>query len=133
MSVWSWLDGGNTQPATGAIAERLVTRIGLAKVRRHRAVTAPDDCRIHPDARIHPRTGNITFGQGCLVAPDAVIQGPVSFGDHCSVQSFAVLVGYGDIGLVIGNGVRIAPPCDAHWRQPWLRTGASDPRSGAGG
>lgn len=81
---------------------------------RHRRVTVPASALVHADARLHPRGSQLVLGERCLVAPGAIVQGSVQFGDDCSVQAYAVLVGYadelGDPGsIVIGNSVRIAP------------------------
>jgi acetyltransferase-like isoleucine patch superfamily enzyme len=81
---------------------------------RHRHVTAPPSCRLHPDARIHPRGGAICFGERCSVAAGAIVQGNVELGDDCSIQAGTMLVGYGSMedrsGLIrIGHNVRIAP------------------------
>ncbi|MFC7624938.1 acyltransferase [Microlunatus sp. GCM10028923] len=109
MSLWSWLDGGLSQPGRAGLGQRLVSRVGLFKARRHARVHAPEDCLLHPDALIHPRGDVISFGASCVVSPGAIVQGRVTFGDHCSIQSYAVVVGYPGAGIMIGNDVRIAP------------------------
>lgn len=109
MSAWSWLDRGASQPSRATPATRLVARAGLAKARRHRCVTVPASCLLHPDARVHPRDGRIVFGERCLIAPGAVVQGDVTFGADCSVQAYAVVVGYPGGAVTLGDGVRTAP------------------------
>ncbi|WP_116951912.1 acyltransferase [Jiangella endophytica] len=114
MTVWSWLDGGWSYPQSRTWGQRLTNAVGSYKARRHPGVHVPRSCRIHPEARLQPRAGSITFGENCLVAPHAVIQGDVTFGTDCSVQPFAVIVGNPSAGggppgrITIGNGVRIA-------------------------
>ncbi|RIQ33686.1 acyltransferase [Jiangella rhizosphaerae] len=109
MSVWSWLDRGASQPSRTTPASRLVARAGLARARRHDGVTAPASCLLHPEARIHPRDGRIVLGERCLIAPGAVVQGDVTFGDDCSAQAYAVIVGYPGGRVTLGSGVRVAP------------------------
>ena len=109
MSLWSWLDRGASQPSRATPPSRLVAWAGLATARRHDGVTAPRSCLLHPDARIHPRDGRIVLGERCLIAPGAVVQGHVTVGDDCSVQAYAVVVGYPGGAVRLGNGVRVAP------------------------
>lgn len=113
-ALWTLLDGGMSMADRSTWGQWLTLWCGRRLALRHRHVTAPPSCRIHPAARIHPRQGSIRFGERCTIAPGAVIQGNVEFGDDCSVQTGSILVGYGSAtdrsGLIrIGNGVRIAP------------------------
>lgn len=101
-------------PADRGARQRFVLRAGLWLARRHPAFEAPDSVRVHPEARIHPRGGRMALGERCAVAPGAMVQGSVTMGDDCSIQAYAVLVGYGagrgdDGEIRIGNRVRIAP------------------------
>lgn len=93
---------------------RLCLWFGRRLALRQQHVTIPASCRIHPEARIHPRNGSIRFGEDCSVALGAVVQGNVTLGDHCSIQAYTMLVGYGTRDkpageIRIGNYVRIAP------------------------
>jgi acetyltransferase-like isoleucine patch superfamily enzyme len=113
--LWDILDRGNSRLDVSSFGMRLTTWCGRRLALRHRpAVSVPKSCRIHPAARIHPRKGRIRFGERCQVAANAIVQGPVVFGDGCSVQTGSILVGYGegddaDGAIRIGNRVRIAP------------------------
>jgi acetyltransferase-like isoleucine patch superfamily enzyme len=114
MSLWIFLDGGLNMPGVATRGQRLTLWIGRKLALRHRQVTAPRSCRLHPGARINPRDGKISFGENCSVATGAVIQGNVSLGDHCSIQTNSILIGYGtaaqpDGKITLGNHVRIAP------------------------
>ncbi|MFW6456655.1 MAG: acyltransferase [Planctomycetota bacterium] len=87
---------------------------GYRLATRHEHATAAPSCRISPEARINPRSGEISLGEGCSVAPGAAIQGNVRMGNNCSVQAYSILVGYGnrsdpDGQIWIGDDVRIAP------------------------
>ncbi|MDA3960262.1 MAG: acyltransferase [Planctomycetota bacterium] len=114
MSFFIWLDGGMSMPVGGSWRRNLGLWWGRHLALRHRGVTAPKTCSFHPEARINPRQGRISFGDNCTVAPGATIQGNISFGDDCSVQTGSVLVGYSKADATegrirIGNQVRIAP------------------------
>ena len=114
MSFTDWLDDGMSIPSRRGWRHRLSARIGYRRASRRRGVTIRKSCLISPEARINARDGAITIGEGATISPYAVIQGNVTMGSNCSVQSFAVLVGYGTaedrVGEIrIGNDVRIAP------------------------
>ncbi len=114
MSLWTILDGGMSHPAPPTNwRERFVFWCGRRLALRHTNVHVPQSCRIHPGAKINPRNGAIHFGENCIVADGAIIQGNVRFGDNCSVQPYTILTGYGTVSepsgqIRIGNGVRIA-------------------------
>ncbi|MCC5844597.1 MAG: acetyltransferase [Verrucomicrobia bacterium] len=114
MSVWNFFDGGLSWPMPPKrFRERLMFRIGRWMALRHPHVHIPKSCRIHPGAKIHPRDGEIRFGENCVVAEGAFVQGNVHMGNDCSVQAYTILVGYGTVEnpsgrITIGNGVRIA-------------------------
>ena len=112
MSLWSLIDGGASMADASTSGQRLALWVGRRMATRHPGVSVGPGGRIHPDARVHPRQGTITFGRNCQLAPGAIVQGNVRLGDDCSVQAYAVLVGYGaapEDGIMVGNGVRIAP------------------------
>lgn len=114
MSIWNILDDGNSMPPKPVNYRfRLLNFIGHRFARRHPNIQLPKSCRIHPGAKIHPREGRIVFGENCVVAEGAVIQGNVRLGNNCSVQSYTILVGYGTIEqpdgqITLGDGVRVA-------------------------
>lgn len=102
---------GFNQPSKG-FSNWLGRRLAL----RHQRVTLHGSTRISPSALLNPRSGAISIGADSIVSPGAQIQGNVSIGDHSSVQSNTILVGYGEPGadkghVRIGNGVRIAANC----------------------
>lgn len=113
-SLWTLLDGGMSHPAAARNwRERLLYWCGRKLALRHKNVHLPKSCRIHPGAKINPRNGAIRFGENCIVADGAIVQGNVRFGDNCSVQPYTILTGYGTIEdpsgqITIGNYVRIA-------------------------
>lgn len=78
--------------------------------RRRKGLTIGDFTNISPLARIRiSKSSNIKIGSHCDIADSAMLitgSGSIVIGDHCSVNPFSVL--YGDGGLSIGNGVRIA-------------------------
>lgn len=93
--------------------ERLLYWLGRRLAGRHHHVHIPASCLIHPGAKIHPRGGEIRFGEHCIVADGAIIQGNVIMGSDCSVQAYTIIVGPGKRGdesgqVTIGDGVRIA-------------------------
>ena len=114
MSLWNLLDGGMSHPtAPSNWRERLLYWCGRRLTQRHRNVTLPKSTRIHPGAKINPRNAAIHFGENCVVADGAIIQGNVRFGDNCSVQPYTILTGYGSVEdpsgqITLGDGVRIA-------------------------
>lgn len=112
--LWNLLDGGYSMPGRQTWGQRLTLWCGRRLALRHRHVQIPPTCRIHPEAKIHPRHGQMILGERCTVAAGAVLQGNVTLGDDCSVQMGSMLLGYGDrdnpAGRIhIGKGVRIAP------------------------
>ena len=114
MSLWALLDGGISMPSNKTPARRFVLRVGRWLANRHRHVTLHPDCRISPEARIHPRNGSISIGADTTIALGAVVQGNVRIGQNASVQAYTMLVGYGTREdpsgqISIGDGVRIAP------------------------
>ncbi len=115
MSFWNWVTRGNSTPEGKTRGERLALWWGKKQALRHRPfVSLGEGVQISPEARIHPRQGQISMGDACSIAPGAVIQGNVSLGDRCSVQMNSMLIGYGtrenpDGRIEIGNDVRIAP------------------------
>lgn len=110
--IGNWLNDGWNQPVTSTWKGRLSNWLGRRLALRHKQVTIGPDSRISPEARINPRSGTIRIGNDCLVAPGAQIQGNVTIGDHSSVQSYTIIVGYGgnaEAGqITIGSYVRIA-------------------------
>jgi len=111
-TLGNWLDDGANQPLGRGWKGRLSNWLGRRLALRHANVCIARTTRISSDARIDPRKGAIRIGEDCLVAPGAQIQGNVQIGDHCSVQSYTCIVGYGRAGedgtVRIGNYVRIA-------------------------
>ncbi len=114
MNCWNFLDDGLSVPPTSRnLRSRLLCWLGRRFALRHRNVHIPPSCRIHPGAKIHPRSGRIVLGENCTIAEGAILQGNIVMGDNCSVQSYSILVGYGKVGetdgqITIGNCVRIA-------------------------
>lgn len=114
MSIWNFFDAGYSQPQKpNNWKTRLLYRIGRYLALRHKNVIAPRSCLIHPGAKINPRSGRIVFGENCIIASGAIVQGNVRLGDNCSVQPYTILVGYGtaesNTGQInVGNGVRMA-------------------------
>jgi acetyltransferase-like isoleucine patch superfamily enzyme len=83
-----------------------------AEVQRHlravETVEIGEGCFIAPTARIFGEPGRpVVIGDGCSVAADAFIHGPVTLGSGVSVNSRASLDG-GAKGIVVGRGTRIA-------------------------
>lgn len=112
--MWNILDGGMSNPRPPKSArERLLYWCGRKMALRHANVHVPTSTLIHPGAKINPRQGAIHFGERCIVADGAFIQGCVRLGDECSVQAYTILTGYGTVAnpdgqITIGNYVRIA-------------------------
>ncbi len=114
MSLWRLLDDGKNLPSARTRREQLLFRIGRWLVCRHPQVSLAPSVLIHPSAMVHPRQARLTIGESSTVASGAVVQGAVRIGSHSTVQSYAVIVGYGEgeapAGQVtIGDDVRIAP------------------------
>ena len=114
MSLWRLLDDGKNLPSAKNLRERLLYGFGRWLVRRHKRVEVDPSVLIHPSAMVHPRQAKLVIGAKSTIAAGAVVQGAVSIGSHSTVQSYAVIVGYGrgdaPAGQVtIGHDVRIAP------------------------
>lgn len=114
MSLWTWIDGGESMPQARTWRQRLALRFGRHLATRHGHVSIDPAARVSPDARIHPRGGSIRIGAHSTIAPGVTLQGNVDIGENASVQTGTILIGYGDrdtrAGLIsIGNHVRIAP------------------------
>jgi acetyltransferase-like isoleucine patch superfamily enzyme len=114
MSFWTLLDGGMSMPQRNTLGQRFALWWGYKLAARHRRVSVDPSCCISPQARVCPRQGAIKIGAHSSVALGVLLQGNVTIGIHCSVQAYAVLIGYGSHespgGLVkIGDFVRIAP------------------------
>ncbi len=109
--IWILLEKGMSQPVSTTWGQRVTYWCGRRLAMRHRSVTIPPDCLVHPDARLHPRGHAITMGGHCVIASGAVVQGPVTMGHHCSVQTGSIVIGCGDGKgpITLGNHVRIAP------------------------
>lgn len=114
MILGNLMNQGNSKCSGSSWSQRLMCHIGYWMVTRHKNVSIHKTCMISPHAMISPRKAKITMGVRTQVSPGAIIQGNVRIGDNCSVQSYAILVGYGqdikdDGSIIIGNNVRIAP------------------------
>lgn len=114
MSLWNLLDNGMSHPAApNNWRQRFLYWLGRRLALRHKHVHIPKSCRIHPGAKVNPRNGEIRFGENCIVADGAFIQGNVTLGNDCSIQAYTIITGYGTLEdksgqISIGNGVRMA-------------------------
>jgi carbonic anhydrase/acetyltransferase-like protein (isoleucine patch superfamily) len=108
MTLWSVMDGGAGTVGTASAGQRVVAWAGRAIAARRRGVTIARTALVHPEARISARSGVLVIGDRSEIAPGAVIQGDVTIGADSSVQSYAIVVGYGGGPITIGDGVRIA-------------------------
>ncbi len=115
MSFWIWIDGGYSMlPHGKSWRQRFSLWAGRRLATRHRHVHVDPTCRLSPEARIHPRTGEIHIGARTTIAAQAIVQGNVQIGEDCSVQIGTMLIGSGtrekpEGAIRIGNHVRIAP------------------------
>lgn len=112
MSLSIFLDYGLSAGAVGGEGwrYRLLSYWGRRLAVRHSGVSVAGSSFIHPDARIHPRGGQLTIGARSAIAPGACVQGEVSIGEDCTVQAYSMVLGVPGTGPVtIGDGVRIAP------------------------
>lgn len=107
--LWNLLDGGVSKLDGNAPGLRITLWFGRRLALRHRNVTIPASCKIHPEARVHPRRAAIRMGETCEVAPGAIVQGAVTFGDRCSVQTGSIVIGSAEGQITFGNDVRMAP------------------------
>ena len=101
-------------PRADTLAQRFSLRVGRWMATRHHFVTLHESCRISPEARVHPRGGQIMIGANSTIALGAIIQGNVKIGSGSTVQTHSMLVGYGtrdapEGQITIGDNVRIAP------------------------
>ena len=113
MSFTTWLDDGANMPSRKGLRHRLSAFIGYRRAVRRKGVSIEKPSLISPSAMISARNGQIRCGKNTLICPGAVVQGNVTMGENCSVQPYAVLVGYGNREdkkgeIVIGDNVRIA-------------------------
>ena len=102
---------GSNQPGTG-----FSNWLGRMLAARNKNVNLHKTVRLSPGALINPRTGKVDIGANSMVAVAAQIQGNVSLGENSSIQSYTIVVGYGNPDaeqghVTIGNGVRIAAHC----------------------
>lgn len=110
MTLYNLLDDGLSTTQGGTLRRFLLFHWGRYLANRRPGVRIDRKCRIHPEARINARGGQLTIGAYSIVAPSACIQGQVTIGENCTVQIYSVLVGDRHGGpITIGNGVRIAP------------------------
>lgn len=114
MSLWIWMDGGNSMPKKDTWRQRFALWCGRRLALRHPNVEIDPSCKVSPEARINPRSGRIKIAAGCSVACGAIVQGNVELGTNCSIQTGTILVGSGTLDntagrIKIGNNVRIAP------------------------
>lgn len=109
MSIWSLIEGGMSFPANDTFGQRLSGRVGRLLAQWRRGVSIHPSARISPDARICARGQAIHIGAQSIISQGAMIQGNVTLGKNCSMQPYAILTGYADGGITIGNNVRIAP------------------------
>lgn len=112
--IWKLLDNGNSLLNGSSKGLKIATWCGRRLALRHKGVHIPKSCKIHPEARIHPRGNQIVMGEKCQIAAGAIVQGPVKMGDTCSIQTGSIVIGYGKAGspdgaITLGNHVRIAP------------------------
>ena len=71
-------------------------------------VTITGECFISPKANIFAERGRpIVIAHGSTIAAEVVLHGPISIGEHVSINHHATLDG-GKKGIVIGNHCRIA-------------------------
>ena len=74
-------------------------------------VTVGRDCFIAPEAAIFAEPGrDIVVGDGCLIAADCFLHGPIRLGQHVSINHGVTLDG-GRAGIEIGDHTRIAARC----------------------
>ena len=102
---------GNNQPIG-----RFSNWLGRMLAVRNKNVNVDKTAQISPGALFNPRNGMINIGAECMLAVGSQIQGNVSIGNNSSVQSYSIIVGYGEPGaeqgqVRIGNKVRIAANC----------------------
>jgi len=90
--------------------DRIYIGIGV-KIRNASTISIGDSAYVGADSQIISDGGRsfIRIGQNTILLRGVMLLtqgGSISIGDHCSVNPYSILYGYG--GLEIGNGVRIA-------------------------
>lgn len=69
------------------------------------------DCFIAPEAALFAEPGrDIVIGDGCQIAADCFLHGPIRLGQHVSINHGCSLDG-GRVGIEIGDHTRIAARC----------------------
>lgn len=69
------------------------------------------DCFIAPEARLFAEPGRpIVIGPGAFIAADCVLHGPITIGEHVSINHHVTMDG-GRAGIIIGAHTRIAAYC----------------------
>lgn len=69
------------------------------------------DCFIAPEANLFAERGrDIVIGDGCFIAADCVIHGPVTLGHHVAINHHCTLDG-GRKGIVLKDNARLAAYC----------------------
>ena len=117
MSIFlNFLRRGYSVSRKATFGERIAVKLGRYLALRNKNVEIAKSTMISPDTMIHPRTGKITIGENCSIAPNAILQGNIKIGNNVSVQIRSMLIGYGTCddqnGLIsIGDNTRIAPNC----------------------
>lgn len=116
MSFWNYITKGVSVFSSKKKGHKFYNYIGHCLAKRGGNVTIGSNCFISPEAKINARDGEIIIGDNCSIAPGAIVQGNVTLGDYCTIQSYSILVGYGSKEnktghIKIGDKARIAPHC----------------------
>lgn len=77
--LWKLLDRGVSKNDGSETALKITLWFGRQLALRNAGVVIPESCRIHP------RAGKIRMGENCRVAAEAIVQGPVTMGNNCSL------------------------------------------------
>lgn len=83
--------------------------VGVVLFHRARGIRVDRGCTISLFASIERSGGAITIGKGSMVDRGVILRaygGAIEIGQNCRLNPYAII--YGDGGVVIGEGVRIA-------------------------
>lgn len=109
LSYMPWLYAG-LKPAHRAWAEPWQQAL-QAELMAVETIRIAADCFIAPTARLFAEPGRpIILGEGCLIAADTFLHGPITLGCRVSINHGVSMDG-GAAGITIGDDSRIAARC----------------------
>lgn len=109
LSYMPWLYA-SLKPAQREWAEAWQREVQAA-LQALETVVVGADCFVAPEANLFAEPGrDIVIGDGCQIAAECFLHGPIRLGNHVSINQGVVMDG-GRAGIEIGDHTRIAARC----------------------